>query len=737
MANDGTSRQKRQYNVTQVGTNDGLLTMGLQEMVGEDAATVLECNKSVLNEAADLLAKLRNTDKEQEFKKLVTSCDNTMSDRGAVMRAFNHEYEEWRATLLSATEGFSNLSPDEQASLLKVDNFYCFMHVHINQATYSEDSLKLLDESALEVHKEGLPGNYRPTSSSSTSAAIHAAAKAFERHGDEQAGQTADFEAHVRSKKKKIMFKRNVGNRAQILFENGAAYVYHMEDMRVFLKMRKGEAALNNLLQAVECHLANKVATAGAHALGILYYAVSKPMWLVQEKSTHVFDLNPRAQQMQQKFDDWSKDAAPLLEKRAQLFDDIPIMPDEMTQSVYMMEDSETEELVVKALELICQNWQILVQRMLEERLEGGKYSDPSEELKEKTRNVPTTNKGCERTFAVQDSIMHMKPNSKLLHQESLVMTKQNKTCQYLHTSDPAKRDEMWHLATKEAPKCHEENKLKQITLTAQRQKKIKQMALRADIKDLKQRTEKSQLLSTVVSWGGEWKSADEVDEALAAITGNKKGAVVAQLKLQKNILGSKVPRDKQYLFQQQGKVKGKTHVFTLDELVAHLKEIIKLNPHLDEIYKDTDDVRITHIYTVIPADKRKELFTQQKQALAEKLQEETAKRNQPASTARPRRVATALPSDPNFLVGQRVEHKFDIVEKDAGKKKLKKNVWFSGTVQRIVQEADNIFETLYEVRHDMINNDSSDCESDEETKDTFQYELLLDYVEGSLKIVP
>lgn len=250
-AKAGTSRQKRQYNVTQVGTDDGLFTLGLREMVGENATTVLECSKMALNEAAKLIARLQHTNEDEELESRVTSCDNTMSDRGAIMKAFNREYEEWRASIVSATAGFKDLPPEEQEALLKVENFYCFMHVHINQATYAEDSLKLLDQAALDVNKEELPGNYRPTSTSSTSSAIYAATKAFERHGDEQAGPTADFEAHLASHEMKLMFKKNIGNRAQILFENGAAYIYHKEDMKTFLRMRKGEADLNNLLKAV------------------------------------------------------------------------------------------------------------------------------------------------------------------------------------------------------------------------------------------------------------------------------------------------------------------------------------------------------------------------------------------------------------------------------------------------------------------------------------------------------
>ncbi len=60
-------------------------------MVVEDAANVLACNNAVFEEAADLLAKLQHSDKEEKLLKMVRSCYNTMSDHGAVMKAFNKE----------------------------------------------------------------------------------------------------------------------------------------------------------------------------------------------------------------------------------------------------------------------------------------------------------------------------------------------------------------------------------------------------------------------------------------------------------------------------------------------------------------------------------------------------------------------------------------------------------------------------------------------------------------------
>lgn len=182
-------------------------------------------------------------------------------------------------------------------------------------------------------------------------------------------------------------------------------------------------------------------------------------------------------------------------------------------------------------------------------------------------------------------------------------------------------------------------------------------------------------------------------------------------------------------------RVNGKLHTFTIDELVVNLKRIIGLNPQSTEIYEETTDEITLTPYMVIAPDRRRGLFQQQKKALQNKLYAELVKAQRPAAAPKAKKD-TALPSDPHFLVGKRVEHKFNVVEKDGRSKMLKRNVWYSGIVESIAKLTENIFETVYRVTYDMLDDGSSDCESDEETQSTFEYQLLIDYVDGDLRIV-
>jgi len=84
----------------------------------------------------------------------------------------------------------------------------------------------------------------------------------------------------------------------------------------------------------------------------------------------------------------------------------------------------------------------------------------------------------------------------------------------------------------------------------------------------------------------------------------------------------------------------------------------------------------------------------------------EIVRAQQPASATNTRKQSTELPEDPEFLVKKRIKHQFDIIEQDDQKKKLKKKVWYT---EWLTRSSDNIFETVYQVTYDMIDDGNSD----------------------------
>lgn len=185
--NDGTSRCKRSYTTTQIRSGSGTRTVGLNEIISENTETLLSTNKQIFQELADLRSNLFGTSSVEEYAKLVSSITASMSDLGAVEISFNRSFEEYtKQFLLQSIQGWDQKSDSEKSSFEKVYIFYCLMHVIINMASYASDGLKTLDQGALENYKS-LFGQL------STENAVCNAVKAFQKHGDEQNGQTESF----------------------------------------------------------------------------------------------------------------------------------------------------------------------------------------------------------------------------------------------------------------------------------------------------------------------------------------------------------------------------------------------------------------------------------------------------------------------------------------------------------------------------------------------------------------
>ena len=65
---------------------------------------------------------------------------------------------------------------------------------------------------------------------------------------------------------------------------------------------------------------------------------------------------------------------------------------------------------------------------MLDDHLEDGKYSNPSQQLLKETVSVSTTNSIAERNFGMLDRFIREKPNANMINYESIIMNKTSKT---------------------------------------------------------------------------------------------------------------------------------------------------------------------------------------------------------------------------------------------------------------------------------------------------------------------
>ena len=74
----------------------------------------------------------------------------------------------------------------------------------------------------------------------------------------------------------------------------------------------------------------------------------------------------------------------------------------------------------------------MLVQRMLEDHLPGGKWEGASDSVRRQTKSVTKTNTVSEHDFAKLDRVLKEKPNASLLALEGHILFSTNKTSKWL-----------------------------------------------------------------------------------------------------------------------------------------------------------------------------------------------------------------------------------------------------------------------------------------------------------------
>lgn len=171
----------------------------------------------------DILQELSETAQKNGMsnaaERIVSNIKCTMSDRAATQKSFNKLLANYRADILpTVMKNWDSLSKDEQSTLSQMYNFYCGMHLVVNMAEHTSESLKLVERN---FNSSTTHAIYNESESSSVRL-IRTACKALERRGDEKSGCPLKFAAYLKRKgiptNLLIHFR---GNRFNVLFANG------------------------------------------------------------------------------------------------------------------------------------------------------------------------------------------------------------------------------------------------------------------------------------------------------------------------------------------------------------------------------------------------------------------------------------------------------------------------------------------------------------------------------------
>nr|XP_047132372.1 uncharacterized protein LOC124811137 [Hydra vulgaris] len=286
---DGTQKYHKHYQNFQITTTSGkTLSFGLSEVVGKDAATVLQNFTNIVDGICDVVSNSA-TEKEINFAKLITSIKSTMSYLSSVNPLFNSQLKTLREKLLPiAISNWDFLSSNVKDNMKDMSNFFCKLHLLANFASETDKVLYSFEKILLQNDFETVFA----FSGKECGAVrlVRTTCKAFHSRGSEEAGVASWFNSFLSSRNDKSYFVPFIGNRFNILYYNAAALYYHKDSITKFFNAWPNP---NNLLKAIKEDITNLVFIAEVRALGIIDKLLTGPMWRIIESLDSILFLNP------------------------------------------------------------------------------------------------------------------------------------------------------------------------------------------------------------------------------------------------------------------------------------------------------------------------------------------------------------------------------------------------------------------------------------------------------------
>ena len=259
-------------------------------------------------------------------------------------------------------------------------------------------------------YSKGQPGTLR---------LIRTICKSVSERGCEKSGRMVTFATYLKDKfqMSEIPLYPFLGNRFNIIFLNGGGF-YQLYDklLDFFDKIEKD----NKLLTAVKQYRID------CRCLGLIHKLVTGPLWRKMEHEKAALNMSPCYQLMLSSFIEWANDASLFVKGEVGLFPEF-ISKDCLFNEL-VKPGPEIDESIVQVLKIMFNSFVVVSKRMLTDRLSGGKYDSPTEELIQQCKSVPTTNAEAERDFGMLDRLKKLKSKALDLTIEGIIMHQRNKT---------------------------------------------------------------------------------------------------------------------------------------------------------------------------------------------------------------------------------------------------------------------------------------------------------------------
>ena len=228
-------------------------------------------------------------------------------------------------------------------------------------------------------------------------------------------------------------------------------------------------------------------------------------------------------------------------------------------------QNHETEILTQQALELMCGAILLVLERQCTDQLPGGKYHNPTNEMKMQSSSVPTSNIISERDFAIFDNLLKAKPNASVTALEALIMWSNNKPPTWLASLGRKERAQALQDARLNIPKIREKMRMRRFAIIKERKEKLEENRKKLEEKRNELKKKKINLTLKLETLGGLWRSEQAICAALNDFKSekDKTSALYIQLQFHHLVLNSVSP--KAFYFQKSHSEKGKKVDFDFD----------------------------------------------------------------------------------------------------------------------------------------------------------------------------
>ena len=565
---DETRKRGKVY-MTYAVTSDDLSThvLGVQETPSKSAQDTLDTMVSMLHNISE------TTQCKELGEQIIVNIKNTMSDRASTEKLFNELFFKYRAELVpKVVQEFERMSPEQQQSVIKMNNFFCGLHLTVSLADdFSKASKAHEGNNEVGASKASELRMFIKKSESAGVRFVRTACKLFAPGGEDHFGAHEDFSQFVAGRGKKNILVDFRHNRFNILFYDGAVAYHLASDMHAFITSVHGTS--NSLLKAVMLDAVEPVCLAGARTLGLLSKTITSPLWRVlEDDSILISDIGcfygaTIAMMIDCLEDEACMDAFITGQKVPTLLTDY-IHKDDIWDS--LVAPHSTDLLVKDLLLSVFRSWVSLLKRLVSDHLPTGCFSDMSPSEVQVVKSTKKHNKLCEEIFGHLDRLIRLKPRATTLTHESHIIYQKNRISQWLGNKDDNERERLIEESRSAAQKLKYTHSKLRYDILQRRKQSLQEKQGKVQALQRKIYEEKEKLTSGIVKHGL-WQTCESVDNNLKtykSVTA-KLQALKLQLQFRRTVLGQ--PGDK-LLFQMSSSTEGK---YSVSKVTNNLKTLI------------------------------------------------------------------------------------------------------------------------------------------------------------------